>query len=255
LLYSRYGGKMGADIKNYLWDCLKMAFKWHGSLETSSGLIGSVLVTLAGALLPLFGNFGWSGEKLTYWAALVSIGVFAVNMFLISPFRLYRSHVAEIKRLKQPAALHFENSEEFIKKNRDHYQADRVDLRLDAKSRLADVRVWVESVRKFDESNALSKSWNDGSKFQLGMAYNEASFYPRNVFGSEQVVIFHHTGGLLSVFTNSNVHELASWKDNLPIGKYRFEIAIDSPSLDVAVRNTLDIEWDGNLENLSIKIL
>lgn len=246
---------MGADIGDYIRDCYNRAFQWQGSLEASASLVGSFVTAFIVPLLPIFGNFGWSDEKRTFWAALSFAGVFAVNMFLISPFRIYRSHVAEIKRLKQPATLHFENSDEFIKRNRGHYQTDRVDLRLDAKSRLADVRVWVESVRKFDESNALSKPWNDGSKFQLGMAYNEASFIPRSVFGSEQVVIFHHRDGMLSVFTNSSVHELAPWKDNLPIGKYRFEIAIDSPSLDVAVRNTLDIEWSGDLENLLIKIV
>lgn len=178
-----------------------------------------------------------------------------MNVFLFSPLRVYREHVAKRKQAKEPISLYFENSEMCVSRNRSGYQRDRIAFLLDTKKVLFDARIFVARISRVGDDGSLSRSLNDGSKFMLGWPQGEHSFEPHTVGSRCFVVLFHHKDGKLQLFTDSEVRELRQLKEDMPRGRYRLDLEIDTSGPDLALKQSIEVCWDGNLDNLSINIV
>lgn len=177
-----------------------------------------------------------------------------MNMLFVSPFKIYRKHMAELERLKRPISLSFANEPPFVARNRAGYGDDRIALRLDTKRRLAQAQCWVMRVCPIESDGSLGEQMNGITRFLLGMPHGVQSWNPKDVSSYEYVILFVHKDRKLKVFTDVDYTEFRSWKDDLPYGKYRFELEIDSPSLDASIVQTIDVDWSGNIDDLTIVI-
>ncbi|MCF1492508.1 hypothetical protein GOZ83_05310 [Agrobacterium vitis] len=237
---------MFKDLGRYVWECVKLAYPFHGKV---SFVLGALNVIAA-----YFLSDGQQGVYPPLQLAIIILGLFVMNMFLFSPFRLYRQQKATIARLKYPLSISFENTDDYVNRNREFYGDDVVMLKLTAKRRMSGVSCIVKSVER-KTNDGWGKPLNDYTQFALGMPYAEESWDRRDVLDDERIILFTLQNGHLKTFTKLNYLEFSGWKDSLPFGEYRFKLLLDAVGLDDPVRQDLHVKWTGKLDDLSIEIV
>lgn len=241
---------MFRELKVYISTCFALAFSGDGKTQFALNMI--VPLTTAG--ISNWIDVSWLVQNVVARSAQVAAGVFSLNMLFVSPFKIYRKHIAELERLKHPIRLSFANEAPFVARDRPGYADDRIALRLDTKRRLAQVQCWVMRVCRIESDGSIGEQMNGITRFLLGMPHGAQSWDPKDISSYEYVIAFLHKNQKLKVFTNVDYSEFRGWKDDLPHGKYRFELEIDSPSLETSIAQTIDVSWNGNIGDLIITI-